>query len=215
MSPRPDRPWSGVIAVIRAASAKDAEVAARGLAGSGVDSIEVTMTVPGATDVIRDIAADLGLPVGVGSVTDAAGVEAAVSAGATFVVSPGFVPEVVAAALEAAVPAIPGAMTPTEIMRAWESGASAVKVFPVTALGGPSYVRAVLAPLPHIPLIPSGGIEPEEVDLYLEAGAAAVSLGSSLIDRSAVAAGDADMVQRHARQRLTAMLSRQPEGHEE
>lgn len=160
------------------------------------------MTVPDAAEVIRDLSHELSIPLGAGTVTEGKATEVAVAAGARFIVSPGFHSEVVEAALEAGVPVVPGALTPSEIMTAWDSGATAVKVFPVSALGGASYVRSVRAPLPHIPLIVSGGIRPAQVDDYLEAGALAVSLGSSLVDTETAETGDVEAVRRQARDRL-------------
>ena len=176
---------------------------AMGLEDTPVDSIEVTMTVPDAVEVVRNLSGRLTKPVGVGTVTDAAAVEAVVAAGAAFIVSPGLSSGVVEAALAVGVPVVPGALSPSEIMAAWDSGATAVKVFPVSSLGGPEYIRMVRGPLPHIPLIVSGGISPGEVGAYLEAGAAAVSLGSSLVDSETVATGDPEAVRREVLFRLT------------
>lgn len=195
-------PISGIIAVIRTDSADLATTIAMGLEDTPVASIEVTMTVPDAVEVIRDLTRRLSVPVGVGTVTDRSAAEAAVAAGAAFVVSPGLQTDVVAAALDAEVPVVPGALTPSEIMTAWAAGATAVKVFPVSSVGGPSYVRAVRAPLPHIPLVVSGGVRPSDVDDYLAAGATGISLGSSLIDAEAAATGDVDAVHRQALARL-------------
>lgn len=195
---------SGVIAVIRADSPDVAATIARGLAGTAVDSVEITMTVPDAGELIRDLSHELSVPIGAGTVTEKTSVEVAVAAGARFIVSPGFQSDVVEAALAAQVPVVPGALTPTEIMRAWGAGATAVKVFPVSSVGGPSYVRSVRGPLPHIPLVVSGGIRPDQAASYLEAGALGVSLGSSLVDAATAAGGDTEAV----RQMVNARLSR-------
>lgn len=151
---------SGIIAVIRTDTARAAIALALGLEGTPVGSVEVTMTVPDAVEVVRDLNARLQLPVGVGTVTEAAMVEPAVAAGAAFLVSPGLDTEVVGAALATGVPVMAGALTPTEILAAWKTGATAVKVFPVSSVGGPDYVRMVRAPLPHVPLVVSGGDRP-------------------------------------------------------
>lgn len=193
---------AGVIAVIRADSAEVATTLALGMEGTAVDAIEVTMTVPDAISVIRDLTGRLGVPLGVGTVTDPAMVEPAAAAGAEFIVGPGHQRDVVNAALEAGVPVVPGALTPTEILTAWEAGATAVKVFPVSSVGGPAYVEAVRAPLPHIPLIVSGGIRPDEVDAYRAAGALGVSLGSGLVDPATAATGDVEAVRRRIGERL-------------
>lgn len=194
---------SGTIAVIRADSFEVAATLARGLDGTAVDSVEITMTVPDASGLIRELSYELSVPIGAGTVTEKAAVEVAVAAGARFIVSPGFQSGVVEAALAAQVPVVPGALTPTEVMAAWEAGATAVKVFPVSSVGGPAYVRAIRAPLPHIPLVVSGGISPDEVGSYLEAGALGVSLGSSLVDAATAASGDVEAV----RQMVNARLS--------
>lgn len=194
---------SGIIAVIRADSFEVAATIARGLDGTAVDSVEITMTVPDASGLIRELSHELSVPIGAGTVTEKAAVEVAVAAGARFIVSPGFQSGVVEAALAAQVPVVPGALTPTEVMAAWEAGATAVKVFPVSSVGGPAYVRAIRAPLPHIPLVVSGGISPDEVGSYLEAGALGVSLGSSLVDAATAAGGDVEAV----RQMVNARLS--------
>lgn len=193
---------SGIIAVIRADSPDVAATIARGLDGTPVNSVEITMTVPDAAELIRDLSHELSVPVGAGTVTEKTAVQGAVAAGARFIVSPGFLPDVVEAALSAGVPVVPGALTPTEVMTAWQAGATAVKVFPVSSVGGPSYVRSIRAPLPHIPLVVSGGIRPDEVDSYLEAGALGVSLGSSLVDAATAAGGDVEAVRRMVNGRL-------------
>lgn len=195
---------SGIIAVIRADSPDMAATIARGLDGTSVASVEITMTVPDAAELIRGLSQELSVPIGAGTVTEKAAVEVAAAAGARFIVSPGFQSDVVQAALRAQMPVVPGALTPTEIMRAWAAGATAVKVFPVSSVGGPSYVRSIRAPLPHIPLVVSGGIRPDEVGSYLEAGALGVSLGSSLVDVATAAGGDVGAV----RQMVNARLSR-------
>lgn len=194
---------SGIIAVIRTDTARAAIALALGLEGTPVGSVEVTMTVPDAIEVVRDLNARLQLPVGVGTVTEAAMVEPAVAAGAAFLVSPGLDTEVVGAALATGVPVMAGALTPTEILAAWKTGATAVKVFPVSSVGGPDYVRMVRAPLPHVPLVVSGGIGPGEVSAYLEAGAAGVSLGSSLVEADLIDSEDIEAIRRQVMARLT------------
>lgn len=208
MKNSPARPLlSGIVAVIRADSPELAATIARGLDGTAVDSVEITMTVPDAVELIRDLSHELSVPIGAGTVTETTAVEVAVGAGARFIVSPGFLSDVVETALAAGVPVVPGALTPTEVMTAWQAGATAVKVFPVASVGGPAYVRSIRAPLPHIPLVVSGGIRPDEVDSYLEAGALGVSLGSSLVDAATAAAGDVEAVRRMVNGRLAPARS--------
>ena len=179
------------VAVVRTDEPDKLVQIARALGAGGVVCVEVTMTVPNAIEGIRAVSDALGdgVLVGAGSVTDAATAEAAVEAGARYVVSPVFKREVVEAAHAAGAAAMPGCLTPTEIQAAWEAGADVVKVFPAGALG-PGFVRGVLAPLPHLKLMPTGGVTLDNAAAWLRAGAVAVGAGSSLVDADAVAAGD-------------------------
>jgi 2-dehydro-3-deoxyphosphogluconate aldolase / (4S)-4-hydroxy-2-oxoglutarate aldolase len=198
----------GVVAVIRAPAAATALTVARGLAGTdlaGTDvpgielaGIEVTMTVPDAPDVIATLRADGVIRVGAGTVRTLDQLKRCVDAGAGFLVSPHFDPQLVAAAIESGVPIVPGALTPSEIVAAINAGAAAVKVFPVSAVGGPAYLRAVLEPLPDARLVPSGEVLPSEVPGYLAAGAWAACLGGSLWPREDAERGDVEAVRRHA-----------------
>jgi 2-dehydro-3-deoxyphosphogluconate aldolase/(4S)-4-hydroxy-2-oxoglutarate aldolase len=191
----------GVIAVIRAGSTDQVLDVARALLAGGVVSIEVTMTTPGALDGIRILSDDLaneGAIIGVGTVMDAATCRRAVDAGAKYVVSPHFDPSVVAATRELGVVSIPGAFTPTEILRAMGGGADIVKVFP-SAAAGPSYFRDVLAPLPHLKLVPTGGVDPKNAGEWIKAGAVCVGAGSSLVPKEAVAKKDWKIITDNAR----------------
>lgn len=190
-----------VIAVIRAPDPERAELLAVGLARGGVPAIEITMTVPDAPAVLRRLA---GLParIGAGTVLDVDACDVCVEAGATFLVAPDTNADVIDRARQCGVAIVPGALTPTEIHRAHRLGADAVKVFPISAVGGSSYVRAVREPLPDIPLVVSGGIRSHEVGAYVDAGAHAVCLGRELIDADALAAGDVDAIAAHARRVL-------------
>ena len=181
----------GVVAVVRTESADALLDLARALVAGGVAAVEVTMTVPDALDGIARLADALGdeVVLGAGSVTDAETATRAVEAGARYVVSPVFKPEVVRAAHDAGAAAMPGCLTPTEIQTAWEAGADVVKVFPADAFG-PSYLRAVRAPLPHLKLMPTGGVTLDTVADWLEAGAVALGAGSALVDRALVARAD-------------------------
>jgi 2-dehydro-3-deoxyphosphogluconate aldolase / (4S)-4-hydroxy-2-oxoglutarate aldolase len=178
----------GALAVVRLPRAEDVLPAARALHAGGVSAIEVTMTVPGALQAIESLAREMGdeLLVGVGSVLDAETARRAVEAGARFVVSPVFVAEVVAEAQRQGAAALPGAFTPTEILRAHQAGADMVKVFPSDALG-PSFIKGVLAPMPFLRLCPTGGVTPQNAGQWIRAGAAAVGLGSALVDPTLVA----------------------------
>lgn len=188
----------GVVAVVRAESAESAEVIAIGLAEGGVPSIEITMTVPDAVTVIERLR---GLParLGAGTVLDADAVTACVEAGASFIVSPDTDEEVIARAVSLRVAAVPGVMTPTEARRAMRLGAGAVKVFPVSAVGGTAFARALLEPFPHLELVASGGIQAVEVVDYFNVGCTAVCLGKELVDQEAARRRDVGAIARHAR----------------
>ena len=166
-----------LVAILRYREGGDVDGGAlAALAAGGVLLAEVTIDTPGALEAVAE-ARRQGRPVGVGTVTTAAQVRAAAEAGARFVVSPGLVPEVVESALALGLEPLPGALTPTEIMAARSHGATLVKLFPAGALG-PDYVRAVLAPLAGVDLVPTGGVRVTNAAAYLDAGAAAVALGS-------------------------------------
>lgn len=172
---------SGVIAVLRAREAKGLTAVARALHDGGVGALEITLTTPGAVAGIAELAqAGDGMLVGAGTVLDAAAARSVVDAGARFVVSPTLEPDVIRVCREHNVPCVPGAFTPTEILQAWRAGAALVKLFPAAAVG-PGFVRDVLAPLPFLRIVPSGGVTLDSVGDWIRAGAAAVSLGSALL----------------------------------
>ena len=173
---------SGVIAVVRLSEAVRLGPAARALAAGGVGAVEVTLTTPGAIDAIADLASDKGLAgcvIGAGTVLDESAARYVIDAGARFVVSPALNPAVIRACRDREVPCMPGAFTPTELLEAWRAGAPIVKLFPASAVG-PGYIRDVLAPLPFLRLVPSGGVSLENAGEWIRAGAAAVSVGSAL-----------------------------------
>ncbi len=172
---------SGVIAVLRAREAKGLTAVARALHDGGVRALEITLTTPGAVAGIAELAhAEDGMLVGAGTVLDAAAARSVLDAGARFVVSPTLEPDVIRLCRDHNVPCIPGAFTPTEILQAWRAGAALVKLFPAAAVG-PGFVRDVLAPLPFLRIVPSGGVTLDSVGDWIRAGAAAVSLGSALL----------------------------------
>lgn len=181
---------SGVIAVVRLpeAAAGGLRGIARALAAGGVGAVEVTLTTPGAVDAIGDLAADealAGCIIGAGTVLDPSAARYVIDAGARFVVSPVLHRAVLDTCRERDVPCVPGAFTPTEILDACRAGAALVKLFPAAALG-PGYVSDVLAPLPFLRLVPSGGVSLENAGDWIRAGAAAVSVGSALVSRDMV-----------------------------
>jgi 2-dehydro-3-deoxyphosphogluconate aldolase/(4S)-4-hydroxy-2-oxoglutarate aldolase len=195
-----------VVAVIRMKDAAKLAEAAAALRRGGVTAIEITMTVPGAIGIIREMArgkAD-GTLIGAGTVLDAGTAADVIAAGADFVVSPILDLGMVQACRAAGVLAAPGAFTPTEIVAAWRAGADIVKVFPATSLG-PQFVRDVRGPLPQLRLMPTGGVTIENARDFLAAGACCVGLGTALVDAKAVEAGDWAAIETRAR-RLTASL---------
>ncbi len=181
---------SGIIAIIRSDEAKGLDQVADALAAGGVEAIEFTMTTPGALKVLEECAGrDEGARLfGAGTVLDAETARAAILAGARFLVAPTFNPAVISMAHRYDVAVLPGALTPTEMLAAFEAGADLVKLFPATALG-PQYVKDVLAPLPQLRLVPVGGVSLDNVTAFIRAGAAAVGVGSNLVDRQCVREG--------------------------
>ncbi len=170
----------GVVAVIRAASIDAALAVSHALVRGGVTGIEITFSTPGAAEAIARARRELpNALVGAGTVLDAASLRAACDAGASFLVSPHTDETLIAAGRERGVPFLPGALTPTEIVRAWQLGATCVKVFPGSAVG-PGYLKALKGPLPHIALMPTGGVDEKNLGEWLAAGAVAVGMGGSL-----------------------------------
>jgi 2-dehydro-3-deoxyphosphogluconate aldolase/(4S)-4-hydroxy-2-oxoglutarate aldolase len=182
---------TGVIAIMRAKSSDQLLAAADAIKAGGVQAIEVTMTTPGALDVIRQATERYGADVlfGVGSVLDPESARAAILAGAQFVVSPTLNLKTIELCHRYAIPVVPGAYTPTEILTAWEAGADMVKVFPAS-VGGPAYFKAVKAPLPQVKLVPVGGVDLDTTADFIRAGADAVGVGSALVSQKLLDAGD-------------------------
>lgn len=191
---------SGVVAVMRAPNKDILLDISQALLAGGVPAIEVTMTTPKAIQAIEMLADRFGdqAVVGVGTVIDASTCRDAIAAGAQFVVSPNFDPAVVETTKRYGKISIPGAFTPTEILAAWTAGADVVKVFPSTALG-PNYFRDILAPLPQLRLIPTGGVDIKNVGEWIKAGAAFVAVGSALVTKEAMAKGDWNAITQNAR----------------
>jgi 2-dehydro-3-deoxyphosphogluconate aldolase/(4S)-4-hydroxy-2-oxoglutarate aldolase len=192
--------WDGsakLLAIVRYREPGDLSAVFRALRAGGIEQLEVTLETPGALDVVdRERAA--GHPVGVGTVVTADDVSAAFEAGAAFVVSPATMPPMVRRAVELGVDAIPGAFTPTEILRARDLGATAVKLFPAP-VGGPAYVRALRGPIPGIPFVTTGGVGLDDVRAYLDAGASCVGLGGDLVGRTPPASdGDLERITERA-----------------
>jgi 2-dehydro-3-deoxyphosphogluconate aldolase/(4S)-4-hydroxy-2-oxoglutarate aldolase len=190
----------GVVAVIRLKDPGKLRAVVDAMADGGVRALEVTMTVPGAVDLIRALAPSLpdGFLLGAGTVTDAATAHAVIDAGARFVVGPVFRPDVIAACHARDVPAMPGCFSPTEILAAHECGADIIKVFPATMLG-PQYLKDVRAPLPQVKLMPTGGVTLDNAGDWIRAGAVAVGLGSALLDPKAIESSRFDLIAANAR----------------
>jgi 2-dehydro-3-deoxyphosphogluconate aldolase/(4S)-4-hydroxy-2-oxoglutarate aldolase len=177
----------GIVPAVRTSSADEARFAAETVSQAGIPLVEVTMTVPGALKVIADLVEKMpALIVGAGTVLDIHVARQCVDAGAKFLTSPGFDLRVVEFAIKEDVLVLPGALTPTEVMAAWQAGADFVKVFPCAQMGGASYIRALRAPFPQVPLVAAGGVNQQTAADFIQAGAVAIGVGSELIPRRAL-----------------------------
>lgn len=191
----------GLVPVLRATSAKEAITIADAILAGGVTVLEVTMTVPGAIQVMQQLADHHGekLLIGAGTVLDAETARSCLLAGAQFIVSPALDVRTIELCRRYSAPVMPGALTPTEIVTAWQAGADLVKVFPCSAVGGAKYLKALQAPLPQIPLIPTGGVSLSTAAEFLAAGAFALGVGSDLVDAKAAAEGRVHVITENAR----------------
>ena len=193
---------TGVIPVVRATTADEAMRAIDAIREGGIAVLEITMTVPNAFSVIQQVTTRFGNDalVGAGTVLDAETAKSCISSGAEFIVSPCLNLETIAYCREQDVAVIPGALTPTEVVNAWNAGADFVKVFPAGAVGGPSYLKALKAPLPHIELVPTGGVSLKTAGDFIRAGAAALGVGSDLVDLKAIREGHSSLITERAKQ---------------
>jgi 2-dehydro-3-deoxyphosphogluconate aldolase / (4S)-4-hydroxy-2-oxoglutarate aldolase len=182
---------AGIVAVIRIKEPEKLRAVVDAISEGGIRALEITMTVPGAVELIRQLAPALppGFIFGAGTVVDAETVHRVVDAGAQFIVSPVFRRAVIEACQARNVASMPGCFTPTEILDAWDAGADVVKVFPATTLG-PGYLKDIHGPLPHVKLMPTGGVTLDNAGDWIRAGAVAVGVGTSLLDAKAIAAND-------------------------
>jgi 2-dehydro-3-deoxyphosphogluconate aldolase/(4S)-4-hydroxy-2-oxoglutarate aldolase len=197
----------GLIPVLRAKSVAQGRAIVDAMIAGGVTVVEVTMTVPGAIDLLKELKRAYGseLLLGSGTVTTADQAQATIDAGAEFVVSPSLHPEVISRTKTNKKISCPGALTPTEVITAWDAGADYVKIFPCSAVGGASYLKSLLAPFPHLKLIPTGGVTLQTAESFIKAGARALGVGSDLVNLAAVDAGHPDTITETARAYLKAI----------
>ena len=191
----------GLIPVVRASSTDEASAIVEAIKSGGVSVLEITMTVPGAIRLIERIAERYGSDVllGAGTVLDAETARAVILAGAEFVVTPSLRLSTIEVCKRYSKVVIPGALTPTEVITAWEAGADFVKVFPCDNVGGPKYIRALKGPFPQIDFIPTGGVNLNTAAEFIAAGSAALAVGSELVDKKAVAAKEFAKITENAR----------------
>jgi 2-dehydro-3-deoxyphosphogluconate aldolase / (4S)-4-hydroxy-2-oxoglutarate aldolase len=193
----------GVLPVIRADSAAEAEQVIKAIRKGGISTIEITMTVPNAIDLIADLSrSESDILIGAGTVLDAETARQCVEAGAKFIISPALNIETIKFCNAREIVVMPGALTPTEVVTAWQAGADFVKVFPASAVGGASYLKSLKAPLPHIKLIPTGGVSLKTAADFIKAGAEAVGVGADLVDLQAVRENRARAITETARRYL-------------
>ena len=196
----------GVIPVVRASSPEEAVQVVEAIKAGGLPVLEITMTVPGAVQVIKELVKRFDdAIVGAGTVLDAETARACIDAGARFIVSPALNLDTIVCCRELDVAVMPGALTPTEVVSAWNAGADLVKVFPAGALGGASYIKSLKAPLPQIELVPTGGVTLANAGAFIEAGAAAVGVGADLVDTKAIRAGQPEKITQAARAFIEAV----------
>ncbi len=197
----------GVVPVVRASSSEEAMQVVEAIKAGGVPVLEITMTVPRAVRVIEQVADRYGgeVVVGAGTVLDAETARACILAGATFVVSPSLNVATIELCRRYSVAVMPGALTPTEVVTAWQAGADVVKVFPCGALGGAKYLKSLKAPLPQVEMIPTGGVSLQTAGEFIEAGALALGVGADLVDTKAIREGRPEKVTEAARAYVAAV----------
>jgi 2-dehydro-3-deoxyphosphogluconate aldolase/(4S)-4-hydroxy-2-oxoglutarate aldolase len=203
----------GIVPIVRVTSADSAIKAIEAIYSGGIRAAEITMTTPGALQALEKVAARFGdkLVLGAGTVLDAETARAAMLAGAEFFVSPNLKLATIEMAKRYSKVVMPGALTPTEVLTAWEAGADIVKVFPCGNVGGPRYIKALKAPLPQVEMIPTGGVNLETAGEFLKAGACAVAVGSELVDAKTVKEGRYDIIEERARQYLAVIAKARSE----
>jgi 2-dehydro-3-deoxyphosphogluconate aldolase / (4S)-4-hydroxy-2-oxoglutarate aldolase len=194
----------GIVPVVRASSAREAQMAADAVCAGGIPIVEITMTVPGAVDVIRELSKSAGsnVLIGAGTVLSAEAARRCLDAGAQFLVSPGLNLKTVEFAGREDKLIMAGALTPTEVITAWEAGADFVKVFPCGQVGGANYIKALKGPFPEVPLVPTGGVNLNTAAEFIEAGAAALGIGGELVQADALRSNKPEIIVENARKFL-------------
>ena len=205
----------GIVPIVRTSSAEGAIQAVEAIYAGGVRAAEITMTVPGAVHALEKLADRFGgkIILGAGTVLDPETARACMLAGAEFFVTPSLRLSTIEMAKRYSKVICPGALTPTEVLTAWEAGADAVKIFPCGNVGGPKYIKALKGPFPHIEMIPTGGVNLETTGDFLKAGACAVAVGGELVDAKSVKEGRFDIIENRARQYLAAIAKARSEMH--
>ena len=205
----------GIVPIVRTSSAEGAIQAVEAIYAGGVRAAEITMTVPGAIHALEKLADRFGgkLILGAGTVLDPETARACMLAGAEFFVTPSLRLSTIEMAKRYSKVICPGALTPTEVLAAWEAGADVVKIFPCGNVGGPKYIKALKGPFPQIEMIPTGGVNLETAGDFLKAGACAVAVGSELVDAKTVKEGRFDIIENRARQYLAAIAKARAEMH--
>jgi 2-dehydro-3-deoxyphosphogluconate aldolase/(4S)-4-hydroxy-2-oxoglutarate aldolase len=205
----------GIVPVVRTASAEGAIQAVEAIYAGGVRAAEITMTVPGAIHALEKVADRFGgkIVLGAGTVLDPETARACMLAGAEFFVTPSLRLSTIEMVKRYSKVICPGALTPTEVLTAWEAGADVVKIFPCGNVGGPKYIKALKGPFPQIEMIPTGGVNLETAGEFLKAGACAVAVGGELVDARSIQEGRFDIIENRARQYLAAIAKARSEMH--
>lgn len=203
----------GIVPIVRASSAEAALAAVDAVYEGGIRAVEITMTVPGAIQALETVANKLGdkITLGAGTVLDPETCRACFLAGAQFIVTPALKVATIEMARRYSKPIMPGALTPTEIVTAWEAGADFVKVFPCGNMGGPKYIKALKGPLPHVEMIPTGGVNLDTAGDFLKAGAAAVAVGGELVDAKSLKEKTYGVIVERSKQYLAAIAKARAE----
>ena len=203
----------GIVPIVRVSSAESAVKAVEAIYRGGVRAAEITMTVPGALRALEKVADSLGdkMMLGAGTVLDPETARACMLAGAEFFVTPALRLSTIELAKRYSKVIFPGALTPTEVLTAWEAGADAVKIFPCGNMGGPKYIKALKGPFPHIAMIPTGGVNLETAGDFLKAGASAIAVGSELVDGKTIQESRFDVIEDRARQYLACVVKARAE----